>query len=89
MREFGDQPVFAIGGIPELDGIFRAKIGLGDFRGMEKPFAGDASVIGGKRPESMEHDVIGMQTEEEIRIDGVVEDLFLLLGGEAGEIGAV
>jgi len=87
LREFGDEPIFAIGSIPELDGVFGGKIGLGDFVGMEEPFAGYASVADGEWPETMEHYVIGMQAEKKIWVDGVVEDLLLLFGGEAGKIG--
>lgn len=82
LTEFADVPVLAVGDIPEIGGVGWVELRLVEGIRMEEPIALDQSSLRRLRPELMNHDVVRMQAEEEIGVDGVVIDEVMVVSGE-------
>ena len=79
MRQVGDAPVFAIGEIPEFDSVIALEIRFGHLVRMKVPFADDFRAIRRFGPQRVDHHVIGMEAQKQVRVDRVVVDLGTLL----------
>src|SRR5207244_9967158 len=67
-----DVPVLAVGPFPEVDPLCGVELGSRERVWMEKPVAGDAGAPRRLRPERVEHHVVGVEADEEIRENRVV-----------------
>src|SRR2546422_1070500 len=74
LRSFTDGPVLAIDQVPEVDRVAGVEVWLLHHARIEVPIAFNRGVRRASGPESMDHEIVRMKTEEHVREDEVIVD---------------
>ena len=77
LRELADVPVLAVDGVPELDGLGGVEALRGHRGRLEEPLADDLGAPGPARPQRVHHRVVGVERDQRVGQQRVVEDLAL------------
>src|SRR3989441_10324676 len=82
MASLADVPVLAVRLVPEPPRVVGSERGITKRVGVEQPLAADASAAGAVRPQGMEHHVVRVQREQQVREDRIEVDAVQILRRE-------
>src|SRR5206468_11912962 len=79
LTQLAHVPILFVSHVPKLNRVLRPEIFSAERVWMKKPIAHNQRPLWRVRPELMHHHVFGMQAEQHIREDRIIEDLLQIL----------